>query len=106
MVTYAKENNVTLPLDIRGMSLGNAMIRPSVQYGSYANFGYAAGIISYRERVEINKQYEKCLQDIQSENYKAAAEQSCQPLFDKIISSKLQVILLTFKQVEMLIHSM
>lgn len=88
-VQYAKEKSATLSLDIRGIALGDAMIKPSIQYGSYAEYGYAAGIISYKERVQLNKIYETCLQDIQTANYQSAATSSCQPLFDKMITGRI-----------------
>jgi carboxypeptidase C (cathepsin A) len=90
-VKYAKENSATLALDIRGIALGNAMIKPSIQYGSYADYGYAAGIISYKQRVELNKFYENCLLDIQSGNFASAAKSTCQTLFDQMITAGGQI---------------
>ncbi|KAL0482843.1 serine carboxypeptidase S10 family protein [Acrasis kona] len=72
-------------LDIRGVAFGNALIKPSIQYGSYSDYGYASGILSYKERVLLNKQYESCLQDIQSGNYASAASTSCQPISDMLL---------------------
>jgi vitellogenic carboxypeptidase-like protein len=71
--------------NIKGILLGNAMIKPSIQYTSYSIHGYTSGIVSYRQRVEMNMLYEKCLIDQKAVDVDNMKSTTCSPLFLQLI---------------------
>ena len=70
---FIKENSVggsfTTKFKISSIILGDPFLQPSLQYASYAKFGYVSGLTMYRQFVEMNRKYEQCLTDVENGNY-------------------------------------
>jgi carboxypeptidase C (cathepsin A) len=70
-----------LQLAIRGALIESATFDPSIQHSVYADVGYYMGITNYRDYVDSNELYEKCLTDIEKKNWVNAKDRTCTPLF-------------------------
>lgn len=69
---------------ISSVILGNPFVQPSLQYASYAKFGYISGLTMYRQFVEMNRKYEQCLTDVESGNYNSY-DKECHGLIESLM---------------------
>ena len=70
-----------LKLNIKGALIESATFDPKIQHSVYSDVGYYMGITNYRDKVESNEMYEKCLADIEKKNWASAKQLTCAPLF-------------------------
>lgn len=48
------EQGATHPFNLQGMAIGNGLTNPAIQYGSYADFSFANGLISKGLQSTVN----------------------------------------------------
>ncbi|KAF0978905.1 hypothetical protein FDP41_001975 [Naegleria fowleri] len=71
-------------LKISSVILGNPFVQPSLQYASYAKYGYISGLTMYRQFVEMNRQYEQCLTDVENGDY-TRYDKECHGLIEGLL---------------------
>ena len=71
-------------LNITTVVLGNPLVQPSLQYASYAKYGYVTGLTMYRQLIDMNKKYEQCLSNLESGNNNPD-NQDCHGLIEGLI---------------------
>ena len=55
------------------------------QFLNYPDLGYLRGITDYRTKIEMNLLFLECLKDINANNTVGATQNTCQPLFSRLL---------------------
>jgi len=83
------EQQVILPLHVHGALIGNGWTEPKVQFGSYADFAQAAGILGQEQVDEMRGTYARCLETYHDTGGPSSEDfgdyDSCEVLIDYVI---------------------
>jgi len=78
------QQKIGLPINMKGIAVGNGWVDPGIQAGSYAPYAYAHDLIGESVLGEANAQYQICLSDVTEGNY-GEAFYDCSAVFDIVL---------------------
>lgn len=73
-------------INLKGVGIGNGLVDPLIQDGSYAVFGYKYGLINESTYAQMNQTYADCVVQLSNDEWDAAQE-TCGSLFGTVLSS-------------------